>query len=75
MNSWNVSASREFFACSSVIDCDPTALRLLYDYWSCSLQWRQLGEAERQVYEERAKKVNEENAIKLAEEQRQQEER
>ena len=38
-------------------------------------QWRQLPENEKQVYEERAKKINEENQAKLAGEQRMLEER
>lgn len=38
-------------------------------------QWRQLPDAEKQIYEERAKKLNEENALKYAQEQRSAEER
>ncbi len=38
-------------------------------------QWRQLTETEKQVYEEKARKVNEENNRKYAEEQRAEEER
>ena len=39
------------------------------------LQWRQLPDSEKQIYEEKAKKVNEENAIRYAEEQKVVEER
>ena len=38
-------------------------------------QWRTLPDSEKQVYEDRAKRVNEENAIKFQEEQRVAEER
>ncbi len=51
---------------------------IVYDHWHWCLlffQWKQLSDAEKTHYEEKAKKINEENAIKYAEEKRLEEER
>ena len=39
-------------------------------YLNFTLQWRGLSDTEKQHYEEKAKKMNEENALKAAEEKK-----